>query len=154
MLDLNAEPKPIMNQTTPIIGKEFAEKVIPLIEQAKKSIDIVIFDWKWYPDQVGSAIQNFNNAIIMAARRNKRVRVITNSSFLIKILSQNKVQTKLWHSKKNLHAKLMIIDNKTAILGSHNYTMNAFTINYETSIITQGEEVVKRLASYFENLWW
>ena len=58
-----------MTQTKTIIGKEFGPKVIPLIKQARKSIDIIVFDWRWYPDQIGSAIQRFNNAIITASKK-------------------------------------------------------------------------------------
>lgn len=137
-----------------IKGKEFAEKVIPLIEQSKKSIDIIVFDWKWYPDQIGSKIQRFNNAIVNASRKNKKVRAIINSSQINNILSQCNIKTKGLFSKKILHTKLMIIDNEIAILGSHNYTMNAFSVNYEISIIIRDKEVVQRLKKYFENLWW
>jgi len=143
-----------MEQTTTIIGKEFADKIIPLIEQSKKSIDIIVYDWKWYPDQVGSAIQRFNNAIINSAKKGKKVRVITTSNFINRTLSELNIQTKKWSSRKTLHTKLTLIDNQIAILGSHNYTMNAFTINYEVSVIIQEEAVVKRLCQYFENLWW
>ena len=136
-----------------IIGKEFAPKVIPLIKQARKSIDIIVYDWRWYPDQIGSAIQKFNNAIINTAQKGKAVKAITNNSHIHKILSQFKIKAKKFYSKKKLHTKLMIIDNKIAILGSHNYTMNAFTINYEVSVIIQEEEVIKRLNQYFQNLW-
>ena len=143
-----------MGKTTTIIGKEFADKIIPLIEQAKKSIDIIVYDWKWYPDQVGSAIQRFNNAIINAAKKGKQVRVITTSPYIDNILSELDIKTKKWSSRKTLHTKLTLIDNKIAILGSHNYTMNAFTINYEVSVIIQDEATVKRLNQYFNNLWW
>jgi len=143
-----------MEQTTTIIGKEFADKIIPLIEQSKKSIDIIVYDWKWYPDQVGSAIQRFNNAIINSAKKGKKVRVITTSNFINRTLSELNIQTKKWSSRKTLHTKLTLIDNQIAILGSHNYTMNAFTINYEVSVIIREEAVVKRLNQYFENLWW
>lgn len=143
----------IYPQTIPIIGKEFSEKVIPLIDQTKKSIDIIVYDWRWYPDQIGSAIQKFNNAIIRVKKKNIRVRVITNSQHIINLLSQNKVQAKKLLSSKTVHAKLMIIDSKTAILGSHNYTMNAFTVNYEVSVIIQDEKCVKRLEIFFKNLW-
>ena len=143
-----------MGETTTIIGKEFADKIIPLIEQAKKSIDIIVYDWKWYPDQVGSAIQRFNNAIISAAKKGKQVRVITTSPYIDNILSELNIKTKKWSSRKTLHTKLTVIDNKIAILGSHNYTMNAFTINYEVSVIIQEEATVKRLNQYFNNLWW
>jgi len=143
-----------MEQTTTIIGKEFADKIIPLIEQSKKSIDIIVYDWKWYPDQVGSAIQRFNNAIINSAKKGKKVRVITTSPFIDQTLSKLNIKTKRWASRKTLHTKLTLIDNEIAVLGSHNYTMNAFTINYEVSVIIREEAVVKRLNQYFENLWW
>lgn len=142
-----------MPQTTLIIGKEFPDKVIPLIEQAKNSIFIIVYDWRWYSDQIGSAIQKFNNSIINAAQKKKRVRVITNRSYINEILPQLNIQVKKIHSKRTLHTKLMIIDNEIAILGSHNYTMNAFTINHEVSVILQDEQIVKRLSLYFENLW-
>jgi len=146
-----------MEKATPniilIIGNEFSKKVIPLIEQAKSSIFIIVYDWRWYPDQIGSAIQKFNNAIIASSRKGKKVKVITNRPYINKILLQLDIKTKKIHSKKTLHTKLMIIDNKIAILGSHNYTMNAFTINHEISIILQDEQIVKRLILYFENLW-
>lgn len=142
-----------MPQIETIIGKEFSQKVIPLIGQSKKSIDIIVYDWRWYPDQIGSAIQKFNNAIINSARKGRKVRVITNRPYVNKILSQLNIEVKKIPSKKTLHTKLMIINNKTAILGSHNYTMNAFTINFEVSVIIQDEVIVKRLKTYFENLW-
>jgi len=137
-----------------IIGKEFANKVIPLIKEAKKSIDIIVYDWRWYPNQIGSAIQRFNNEITNAKRKGKKIRVITNSSHLTNILKSLNFEVQGNTFKKKLHTKLMIIDNKIAILGSHNYTMNAFTINYEVSVIIQDEKVVKRLNQYFKNLWW
>jgi len=136
-----------------IIGKEFPEKVIPLIEQAKNSIFIIVYDWRWYPDQIGSGIQRFNNAIISLSRKSKKVRVITNYRYIDEVLSQLNIQVKKIHSKRTLHTKLMIIDEKIAILGSHNYTMNAFTINHEVSVILQDEQIVNRLTDYFENLW-
>jgi len=140
-------------ETITIIGKEFPEVVIPLLQRAKNSVDIIIYDWRWYPDQIGSPIQRFNNTVISARKRSKRVRVITKSQPALKVLEQNKVLTKKWASKKNLHTKLMIIDQKIAILGSHNYTMSAFTINHEVSIVVFNQEVVKKLNKYFQNLW-
>lgn len=136
-----------------IIGKEFPEKVTPLIEQAQNSISIIVYDWRWYPDQIGSGIQRFNNAIITLARKGKEVRVMTNYHYVDKVLSQLNIKVRQISSKKTLHTKLMIIDNKIAILGSHNYTMNAFTINHEVSVILKDEQIVKRLSLYFENLW-
>lgn len=136
-----------------IIGKEFAKKVIPFIQQCKKSIDVIIYDWRWYPDQIGSAIQKFNNEIVSSKKKGKKIRIITHSFHLTSVLKHLNFEVKEPISKRTLHTKLMIIDNEIAILGSHNYTMRAFSVNYEVSVIIQDEEVVKRLKTYFENLW-
>jgi len=142
-----------MNLITPVIGKEFGPQIIPLIKNAEKTIDIIVYNWKWYPDQIGSSIQKFNNAIINAAQRNKRVRAITTSPYIDKVMPRLNISVKRFTSQKLLHTKLMIVDDKIAILGSHNYTMNAFTINYEVSVIIRDSEVVERLRKYFNNLW-
>lgn len=142
-----------MAQTTAIIGKEFPKKVIPLIQQAKNTIEIVVYCWWWYPDQIGSEIQKFNNAIINAVKEGVNVKVLANEQSTIAVLKQNKIKVRELTTTRKLHAKLMIIDGKTAILGSHNYTMGAFTLNYEVSIITQDKEIVKRLRQFFNNLW-
>ena len=141
-----------MNTTT-IIGKEFAKKVIPLRGGSKNTIDIIVYDWRLYPDQIGSSIQKFNNAIVVAQRKGIKVRAITNCREIINILKENKIDAKKLFSSKKLHVKLMIIDDEIAILGSHNYTTSAFTLNFEISVIIQEKEVVNRLKTFFENLW-
>lgn len=136
-----------------IIGNEFSEKTIFLIGQARDTINIVVYSWYWYPDQVGSKIQKFNNAIINAVKKGVNVKVMTTNHHTINILSQNKVKARKLETERKVHAKLIIIDGKTAILGSHNYTMSAFTTNYEISVIIQEAKIVKRLNQFFNNLW-
>jgi len=137
-----------------IIGKEFGPTMIPLIKRTKDTIDIMVYSWYWYPDQIGSEIQKFNNAVIDAAKRGVKVKILANDYHTINVLLQNKVKAKKLKTKRKLHAKLMILDGKIAILGSHNYTMGAFATNYEVSITTQEKEVVNRLKQFFSNLWW
>lgn len=141
------------NQILTIIGKEYPDLVIPMIQRARKSIDIIVYDWRWYPDQIGAKIQRFNNAIINAAQKNIKVRTISTSWKTLRVLEKFRVKVKKANTKRLLHTKLMIIDNEVAILGSHNYTMNAFTINLEISVIIMNKEVIDRLKQYFTNLW-
>lgn len=142
-----------MPTITPIIGKEFANQVVPLIKAAKKNINIIVFDWRWYPDQIGSEIQRFNHALITARRKGVRIKAITNPFGTIAVLSKLKIEMRKPITKGLIHTKLMLIDGHTAILGSHNYTMNAFTINYEISVIIREKEAVERLKKYFDNIW-
>jgi len=136
-----------------IIGNQFPEKVIPLIENAKKSIEIVVFDWRWYPNDPGSSAQLFNQALVRAARRGVKIRAIANNDEIINILKSVGIEAKKLISKKLLHCKLMIIDDETIITGSHNYTQNAFQMNLELSVILKVGDEVKRFLDFFNNLY-
>jgi len=136
-----------------IIGKEFPKKVIPLIEQAKTSIDIVVFDWRWYPQDPGASVQLFNQAIIRAVRRGVKVRAIANNDEIVRILNQNGCEAKKLLTAKLVHPKIMIIDNELVVTGSHNYTQSAFQMNYEMSMILRGREEIERIIEFFNNLY-
>jgi phosphatidylserine/phosphatidylglycerophosphate/cardiolipin synthase-like enzyme len=136
-----------------IIGKEFPKKVIPLIDQSKTSIDIVVFDWRWYPQDPGASVQLFNQAIVRAVRRGVKVRAIANNDEIVNILNQNGCHAKRLLTAKLVHPKMMIIDNEIAIIGSHNYTQSAFQMNLEISVILRGREEIKRLIEFFNNIY-
>ena len=135
-----------------IIGKQFPDKVIPLIENAKNSIKIVVFDWRWYPNDPANPVQLFNQAIIRAKRRGVNVKVVTNISDIIKILTTEKIEAKKPATPKLIHSKMMIIDDKILILGSHNYTQSAFTMNHEISAIIKGREDLAGFLKFFNDL--
>jgi len=118
-----------------VIGKQFPQKVIPLIDKAKRSIDIIVFDWRWYAQDTGSSVQIFNQAIVRAAKRGVRVRAVVNSDVILNILLNCGVLAKVIKTKNLIHVKLMIIDDEVVILGSHNYTQSAFNVNLELSVI-------------------
>jgi len=136
-----------------IIGNQFPKIVIPLIDQAKSNIDIIIFDWRWYPNSPGASVQLFNQAIVRAVRRGVRVRAIVNSNIIQDYLIACGAEAKQLKTKNLVHVKCMILDNKKAIVGSHNYTQNAFESNLETSILVDDIDCVYDYFSYFENLW-
>lgn len=135
-----------------IIGKEFPKKVIPLIENAKNSIKIVVFDWRWYPNDPANPVQLFNQAIIQAKRRGVEIKVVTNIQDVINILKTEKIEAKKPDTSKLIHSKMMIIDDEILILGSHNYTQSAFTMNHEASIIYKGRAELDEYIKYFYNL--
>jgi phosphatidylserine/phosphatidylglycerophosphate/cardiolipin synthase-like enzyme len=135
-----------------IIGKEFPKKVIPLIENAKQSIKIVVFDWRWYPNDPANPVQLFNQAIIQAKRRGVDIKVITNIDYVINILKNEHIEAKRSDTTKVIHSKMIIIDDKILIIGSHNYTQNAFTMNHEASIIIEDVLSLDNFIKYFYNL--
>lgn len=136
-----------------IFGKQFSQKVIPLIDSAKKSIDIVVFDWRWYPQDPGSAVQLFNQAIVRAVRRGVKTRAIVNNDEILSTLNALGVLAKRLTARNLVHAKMIIFDNEKAVVGSHNYTASAFQMNFEVSVILDHSENIAELASFFNNLY-
>jgi len=142
-----------MSTITTLIGKQYPQKVIPLIENARWEILIVIYDWRWYQDDPGATIQLFNQKIIWKAQRGVKVRAILNNIDTARILNENNIDARVKDFKKLLHTKLLLIDENISVLGSHNFTKNAFERNLECSVIIDDEEVNKIYREYFENIW-
>lgn len=136
-----------------IIGKQFPNKVIPLIENSKKTLDIIVFDWRWYPQNPGASVQLFNQAIVRATRRGVKVRAIANNEEIVKILNSVGCQAKRLLTKKLVHVKMMLIDGEIAIIGSHNYTESAFQMNLELSVILDPCEKIAEFSDFFTNLY-
>lgn len=136
-----------------IIGGQYPEKVGALVDKAVFAIDILMFDWRWYKDDVGHPLQVFNQKLVRAVRRGVKVRCITNYVELVETLNLLGFDAKKWPQSNLLHSKLLIIDKKIVVSGSHNLTGNAFCSNAETSMITDSETVAKTFCDYFENIW-
>jgi len=136
----------------PIFGGDFPIKVLPLIEGAKQSIRIIVFDWRWYPSDPGCACQKFNNSIIRARSRSVAVSVLTNCNDVLNILRKAGIMAKKPFSKRLLHSKIIIIDDKHLVIGSHNYTQSAFTSNFEISAILYNCDDLSLFIQYFNSL--
>jgi phosphatidylserine/phosphatidylglycerophosphate/cardiolipin synthase-like enzyme len=136
-----------------IIGREFPDKVIPLINNAQHSIKIIIFDWRWYPNDPASPVQLFNQSLVRAIARGVSVSAIGNNNDIISKLKSVGVQAKKLSVPNLVHAKMMLIDGNILVVGSHNYTQQAFTMNYELSIIVTEQDNLEPYINFFANLW-
>lgn len=136
-----------------IIGAEYPDKVIPLIEKAGQNIDIVSYDWRWYANKPGHSAQQINIALVNAARRGVQVRAILNVAELVPLLNSVGIKARTLRDKRTLHAKMILIDGAQAVIGSHNLTANAFYRNLEVSVIVEIPEGNDRLRIFFENLY-
>jgi len=136
------------------IGREFPKKVIPLLDNAKESVYIIVYEWRWYPDQIGTQIQIFNNSIVRAKNRGLDIKAVVWDKIISNKLNELNIQNKYIHDSRLLHAKLMIIDGQIAILGSHNYTKTAFDFNFENSVIIHDEKTAMEFTKFFETFFY
>lgn len=143
----------MINLIKVVSGKQYPENVIPLIESAKHSIKIIVFDWRWYPSDPGASCQLFNQAILRAAKRGVKIHGIANCDDVINLLNKNGCFIKKLKTFRLVHCKLMIIDDKIVITGSHNFTQSAFQMNLELSVILEIEECQNEFLAFFNNLY-
>ena len=136
-----------------IIGKQFPKIIIPKIDEAKQSIKIIVFDWRWYANDPGNPVQLFNQALVRAVRRGVRVQAVVNYPTLVETLKKIGVEAKKISSTNLVHAKLIIIDDTACIVGSHNFSVPAFTTNFEVSLFCDIIEIAEELSKFFDSLW-
>lgn len=135
-----------------LIGSEYPEAVIPLINSAKKSIEILMFDWRWYKNDFANPMQQLNHAIVSSVRRRVQVSAITNYNEVIDTLNAQGIKAIQWPRNTLLHSKLLVIDRQIVVMGSHNFTSNAFTSNLETSTILHDEALAVSYSDFFREL--
>jgi phosphatidylserine/phosphatidylglycerophosphate/cardiolipin synthase-like enzyme len=136
----------------PIISGDFVKVVIPLIESALDSIDIIVYDWRFDSFDHVSALSRFNDSIRLAVTRGVRVRCLVQNARVVSRLNGMGCQARFLNTKRILHTKLLIIDNVRVVLGSHNYTQSAFESNLEASIFVILKDKNNALVQYFNNL--
>ena len=136
-----------------VIGNQFIKKVTNLIDKAQHSIDIIVFDWRVYPEGYAKQIESLNEAVAKASVDGLRVRALVNNINILNYLKAHGVKAKLYEKKNLLHTKLIIIDSKIIVCGSHNYTERAMRSNEEVSIIIKLDSDDNELTQYFNNLY-
>ena len=142
-----------MEQTRTIIGAEYPKKVIPIIDGAKRTIVMCMFEWRWYKDDFAHPVSLFNSALLRAHRRGVNVRILTNYAEVIAFAITLGFNAKKWPDKSLLHSKFIIVDGEKCVMGSHNITQSAFTSNIEISTIVDDPDDIRRFSNYFEMLW-
>ena len=135
-----------------LVGKEFPTKVIPYVESAKYSIDIIVYDWRWYSATPNNPVSRFNQSIVRAVKRGVKVRAVVNNIDILPRLNALGIEARRAPFGRLLHAKLMYIDDRILITGSHNYTQSAFQTNLEFSVIIENDQGFPRVGEFVRNL--
>ncbi len=148
----------------PAIASEYPTVVVPLLGATQQSIDVLMYEWKWYTHEKAGGVEKFNLAFQAAARRGVKVRVLLNIESMghaITIINKRTEQylrmagceVRFGNIGVATHAKMIIMDQRVMVLGSHNVSKGSFSKNQEASIIVEGGEAIRPYSDYFETLW-
>lgn len=99
------------------------------------------------------------NSLILANKRNVDVKIIVDSAAnivnpqYVNILRKNNVPVKVENWGGKMHMKSAVIDDKTIIIGSMNWTGVAQTSNDENTIVLENTKLAKEFKQKFIYLW-
>ena len=158
-----AEPSAAAH-VTPLPGGTYIQRLRQVLGEAKTNIDIMQYQWNWYPHKPESTIQKLNQEILGCMRRGVKIRVIMNQEgaghrlTTINLNTKNNLEAagakiKLGQRIPIVHAKYWIIDDDICILGSHNLSQRSVTSNDEVSAEIRSREFVREVKNYFELAW-
>jgi phosphatidylserine/phosphatidylglycerophosphate/cardiolipin synthase-like enzyme len=118
------------------------EKIISAILNAKQTLKIYAENLSDY---------HLIGAIARASKKGVLVQVVMSMPLRAKQARYlEKAKVSVYYSKKLfIHAKVFIIDNETAIIGSINLTRSSLEDNRELSIVSKDKEVIKKLTETF-----
>lgn len=146
------------------IATDYPKVVTPILQAATAKIDVIMYEWKWYGHEKAGGVELFNLAIMAAARRGVKVRLLLNIESMGHAITRINTHTasqfqmvgcevKFGQIGVATHAKMLIIDDRFLVLGSHNISKGSFSRNQEASIVVEGGEAIRAYLDYFRLLW-
>ena len=140
-----------------LVDRDYFNEVLNLINKANVSIHIAMFSMKYDPDDSDDPANDFINALVAAAERGVQVTVVLDdyprwNYGTADYLKSHGVDVHIFTLRETMHAKVVVVDSKIVVFGSHNWSESALVYNHEVSIFIRSLTFAKELASYIENL--
>lgn len=149
---------------TPLPGNTYLPILRKIIGGVKYSVDVVQYQWNFYPYDNTLPLQQLNQDIMSQVRKGIKYRILLNIETVTHKITRINQQT-----KKNFesvgakvkfgpvsqitHAKLFIVDDQFVILGSHNLSKHSVSRNDEASVLINNRTIAMEFKRYFELLW-
>jgi len=146
-----------------LLNKDYFPEVKRIINDSRSSIKMLMFEASYYEKFKNSPSNRLINALIKARKRGVEVEVILDirqkgdrttirNLVTAKRLTNAGVKVILDTKQVTTHCKLLIIDEKTVVIGSTNWTYSALTSNHESSIVLESRQISAELLGYFERI--
>ncbi len=145
------------SQVIPLSDRDYFPAVHQRLGSAKESIHIASFEVKYYAGYPKSNQNILVEDLINASMRGVDVFVIVdeysteNNAF--DYLRANGVNVRYDSEDVTTHAKLIIVDGRTTVLGSTNLSYFGLEKNNEANVLIHAYHVAEYFEDYFWNLW-
>lgn len=120
--------------------------VVPTGKNTKKSSSLLL-------DQLSNLANHGIECLVLLNMIARGGYLKAQNNKAISTLRRYGVQTRQLTGSRVNHAKFVLIDAKTALVGSHNWTACSLRKNHEASMLTDDPAVVQQLVEHFDHLW-
>lgn len=127
-----------------------ASRLLPVVENAKSSIRFMAFSFT--DDKLGAAIASRAKAGVDVKGIFETRGSETQYSELPLLFCAG-VPVRQDGNPANLHHKVFVIDNRTVIAGSYNFSSNADKNNNENALIVENSDMAAEYLGEFDRLW-
>ncbi len=131
-------------------GEACRQQILALLESATTSADICVFTITC--DKIARVIRD-------AARKGVRVRIVTDDDKAmdrgsdVSRLEDAGIPVRVDRTRHHMHHKFAVIDRKTVLTGSYNWTRSAATSNQENVVILEDANLARSFSDEFQKLW-
>jgi phosphatidylserine/phosphatidylglycerophosphate/cardiolipin synthase-like enzyme len=128
-------------------GEEIKDKISESIINSKSEILVAMYNFSY---------KKFAKDLVDASKKGVKVTVYLDSkkvkedSEISDFLAKNNIKVVL--VKDKMHLKVALIDSKTVIFGSTNWTKESFEENYELIYISEDKNIIDTLKSFIKSL--
>jgi phosphatidylserine/phosphatidylglycerophosphate/cardiolipin synthase-like enzyme len=136
-----------------IINKEYAPLFKKLVQNTKNNISGFLFHDSFHSTPTGSIIDNLIYELRLAQNRGVDIKIYCHSQKQIERLRKYNLKLKLSKGYKTMHSKAWCFDNQYLLVGSHNFTENANSVNLEMSYLTTNKNAIIKYINYFNTIW-
>jgi len=149
---------------TILLDETFLQVAKHNITKAKKSIYISSFKVEMTHKRRGLQLLELFNLLIQKSQEGVDVRILTNkrdnrghvpdsNGYALGELRKQRVDVRHLVNDRICHAKIIIVDETVAILGSHNLSVRSCHNNFEVSCLTTDIVTVKQLVDLYRRVW-
>lgn len=147
-----------------VFDRQYCPIALEAINTAKKSINLSVFEIRYYPEYPQSPSNLLIEGLVLAVKRGVNVEVCLeqskdynqdNALDNLKVaykLTNGGVKVYLDNPKKTLHAKFLVIDRHLVLLGSTNWAYRSLNDNREANLMVDSRKIAEELLGYFETI--
>lgn len=153
-----------MREVGLLIGQRYMQVLPGVMDSAEEELRVALFQMQ----VEGSRAKGWSGELALKleakAREGKRVRVLLSSAgggraipainrHAARWLGERGVEVRNLGPRRVCHAKVVIVDGRVAVVGSHNWSWSSLSKNFEVSVLVDGGPLVARLVEHFDGLW-